>query len=339
MTTLLEALHKQLAALAATHSFPAQALRTLVNSKLDALPLPAKGSTLFRWRALAMVAAHDLSTFKLFEGHVDALAILAELGGSRTSGETWAVWCAESPDARLRARAADGATRVRVEGRKAWCSGAAAVDHALVSAWNDQGEPCLVAVALSSPGVTVTDNGWEAVGMGASSSVDVLFDDAQGRLIGGAGRYLSRPGFWHGGAGIASGWYGAAAALGDAVRAICLAKGEHVDAHQRAHLGAIDIALASARATLRETAVWIDTHPVADAQAEALRARLVVEASANQVLHHAGRALGAGPLCKDRQVARLFADLPVFLRQSHAERDLATLGTSLLALEASPWPL
>lgn len=338
MTTLLEALHKQLAALAATHSSPTEALRTLVNSKLDALPLPAKGSTLFRWQALAMVAAHDLSTFKLFEGHVDALAILAELGGSRTSGATWAVWCAEPPDARLRARTADP-IRVRLDGRKAWCSGAATVDHALVSAWNDQGEPCLVAVALNSPGVTVTESGWDAVGMSASMSVDVLFDEVEGRLIGGAGRYLSRPGFWHGGAGIASGWYGAAAALGNAVRTACLAKGDRAEAHQRAHLGHIDTALASARATLRDIASWIDANPAADAQTQALRARLVVEACANQVLHHAGRALGAGPLCKDRQVARLFADLPVFLRQSHAERDLASLGTSLLALGASPWTL
>jgi len=43
-------------------------------------------------------------------------------------------------------------------------------------------------------------------------------------------------------------------------------------------------------------------------------------------LQHAGRALGAATLCHDAQVARLMADLPVFMRQSHAERDLAALG-------------
>jgi hypothetical protein len=40
--------------------------------------------------------------------------------------------------------------------------------------------------------------------------------------------------------------------------------------------------------------------------------------------------LGAGPYCKDRQFARLIADLPVFLRQSHAERDLAALGRQVI---------
>jgi hypothetical protein len=52
----------------------------------------------------------------------------------------------------------------------------------------------------------------------------------------------------------------------------------------------------------------------------------VVEEAATAVMHHATRALGAGPLCRDARFARALADLPVFLRQSHAERDLAALG-------------
>jgi hypothetical protein len=47
------------------------------------------------------------------------------------------------------------------------------------------------------------------------------------------------------------------------------------------------------------------------------------------VLRHAGHALGAGPMCRDPAIARRFADLPVFLRQSHAERDLAEIGARL----------
>jgi len=56
------------------------------------------------------------------------------------------------------------------------------------------------------------------------------------------------------------------------------------------------------------------------------------------VLRHAGRALGAGPLCKQPALARAMADLPIFMRQSHAERDLAALGRAL-EREADPWPL
>src|SRR5689334_9943551 len=53
-------------------------LRQLVAAGLDRLPLPGSGQTLARWRMLAEVAALDLSLAKLFEGHTDALAILAE---------------------------------------------------------------------------------------------------------------------------------------------------------------------------------------------------------------------------------------------------------------------
>jgi hypothetical protein len=33
------------------------------------------------------------------------------------------------------------------------------------------------------------------------------------------------------------------------------------------------------------------------------------------------------------------ADLPVFLRQSHAERDLAALGADVLPPQEAPWAL
>ncbi|MET0542626.1 MAG: acyl-CoA dehydrogenase, partial [Variovorax sp.] len=120
----------------------------LVDAGLDRLPLPGAGDTMTRWRALAAVAAHDLSLVKLFEGHTDALAILAELRpageAAPPEGSRWGTWCAEPPDARL-ALAADDLVplQVRLSGTKSWCSGAASVTHAVVSCWNDAGQPCL----------------------------------------------------------------------------------------------------------------------------------------------------------------------------------------------------
>jgi hypothetical protein len=73
-------------------------------------------------------------------------------------------------------------------------------------------------------------------------------------------------------------------------------------------------------------------HPKRIARRDALRARLFIEHVAGEVMHHAMRAVGAGPLCRNPRFARAIADLPVFLRQSHAERDMAQLGE--LALEA-----
>jgi hypothetical protein len=318
---------------------PAAALQRLHREGYADLPLPGAGATLARWQALAAVGAHDLALAKLYEGHLDAVAILAEAGMADVGASSlWGTWCAEAPAARLAIRHGAAFT---LHGRKAWCSGAATVSHALVSCWNDAGQACLAAVALAQPGVTVTDEGWNAVGMAGSRSVDVLFDGATATLVGEPGFYVARPGFWHGGAGVAVVWYGAAQALADTLHASVaqrLAAGLPVDVHRLAQIGEIDVALQTTAALMRTAAVEIDAAPFENGMVRAMRVRLAVEQCATTVLHAAGRALGAGPLCKIERIARLFADLPVFLRQSHAERDLESLGRTMCK-ETAPWQL
>lgn len=310
---------------------PVAALRALCQAGFDRLPLPGRGATLARWRALAVVAAHDLALAKLYEGHVDALAILADLGGSATPG-LWGVWAAESPQAKLRVLTT-GNAGMRLRGRKSWCSGAVGLDHALVTAWDEDDRPRLAAVDLRAEGVRVTQEGWCAVGMAASGSVDVVFDDASCRLVGSGGAYLERPGFWQGGAGVAACWHGGASALAARLHEHA---GRTGDPHALAHLGAVDAGLGAAAALLRDSAHWIDAHPAADARAVTLRARATVDAACAETVSHVTRGLGAGPLCRDAWVARRVADLPVFVRQCHAERDLAALGSALIANGASP---
>ncbi|BAO85129.1 acyl-CoA dehydrogenase family protein [Caballeronia cordobensis] len=312
-----------------------RALRALIDAGLDRLPLPGHGRTSERWRALGAVAAFDLSLVKLYEGHTDALAILAELDDDRPNdGSAWAVWAAEPPNARLSALGDPGAPTVLLQGTKLWCSGAASVTHALVTAWNERGEPVLAAVDLSEDGVQITGAGWHAVGMRASASVDVRFERVRARLIGPPRAYLERPGFWHGGAGIAACWFGAAAGIGEFVARDAK---QRAGPHKLAHLGAIDTTLSATAALLRETAALIDRQPAADALLPVMRARLTAERAAAFVVEHAGRALGAGPLCRDAHFAQLMADLPVFIRQSHAERDEASLAERVIEEERISW--
>ncbi|WP_268796582.1 acyl-CoA dehydrogenase family protein [Pseudomonas huanghezhanensis] len=309
-----------------------ECLRALVHEQLASLPPPGGGRTLERWRSLAIVAAHDLALCKLYEGHTDALAIMAELKSSAaTPGSTWGMWAAEPPQARVMV-SGTGRT-VSLNGRKAWCSGATTLSHALMTAWDNEARQQLVAVALDQPGVTVTDEGWAAVGMAATGSVEVQFDNAQALTIGEPGQYVSRAGFWQGGIGIAACWYGAANSIAERLLNACAQREEP---HALAHLGAVDAALFSAGQALQNAARAIDQAPLADAELLARRCRAVVERTTQQVIEHVGRALGAGPYCKDAQFARLMADLPVFVRQSHAERDLAALGQLLACSPSNP---
>ncbi len=310
----------------------AAVMRMLIERDLVNVPAPGRGRTLERWRALADVGACDLSLAKVYEGHTDAMAILAELGGPHWPG-LWAVWAAEPPSARVTfVPDAAGGT---LSGRKAWCSGAATVDCAVVSAWTPDAQPVLVAVRMQQPGIRVESDAWHAVGMSASESVAVVFDGVPSIAIGAPGDYVARPGFWQGGAGIAAIWYGATVAIAHALqRSASIPR----DVHAAAHLGAVDTTLRAVRALLIETATWIDAHPTADASAAALRVRAAVEAAANEVMVRTGRALGPALLCTDAAHAQRCADLPVFLRQSHAEHDLMALGRAV-ASQADGWAL
>ncbi|WP_084306181.1 acyl-CoA dehydrogenase family protein [Phytopseudomonas flavescens] len=315
----------------------AHALQTLCRAGLDQLPQPGGGHTLQRWQALATVAAHDLSLCKLYEGHTDALAIMRHFAAPTPPlDSTWGMWAAEPPQARvvLDAEQADGS--VRLHGRKAWCSGAKGLSHGLLTAWNARGEQQLVAVALAQPGVKVNDEGWQAIGMQATQSVDVFFDSARGLPVGPAGGYLGRPGFWQGGAGIAACWYGSAQGMAEALRAHCA---QHDEPHALAHLGEVDNTLQAAASTLRDCAGWIDSNPHADAELPVRRVRASCEGAAERVIRRLGRALGAAPYCRDGTLARHLVDLPVFLRQSHAERDLAGLGSLAARQPPGSWTL
>lgn len=322
---------------------PPARLARLVQQGLDRLPLPGSGATLQRWQALNAVAEHDLSLAKLYEGHTDALATLAELDPSFAppSGATWGLWAAEAPDGRTLLEEIAGSTRVRLHGSKRWCSGAGRLSHGLLTAWGSGGQgPQLVRVVMDQPQVGVSGAGWHAVGMAASSSIDLAFSGAGGERVGAEGAYLHRPGFWHGGAGIAACWHGGAMALAASLqRALVQTPASHRSAFQLAALGQTGVALQATAALLRESARWIDDHPAADASAVALRARLAAENSATRVLDEVGRALGATPFCRDAAFAQMAADLPVFLRQSHAGRDLAAFGERLVAPGGPSWAL
>lgn len=314
-----------------------EAMQRCVEQGLDDLPQPGDGATLQRWQMLAEVAGHDLSLAKLYESHTDAIAILRELETNYLQRRgIGAVWAAEPPYARVRITH-DEHGSTRLSGTKAWCSGAVQIDWALLTAWGEQEQPQLVIVDLQQPQVGVGSQGWQAVGMASTASVNVTFEQAPAQLVGAPGDYLNRPGFWQGGAGIAACWYGAARGLAEYLKHFCQKRQD--DPHARAHLGAVDAAMTSAAAALRECAHWIDANPETDAQLPVRRVRAHVEQAAEQVLHHVGRAMGATPFCRDARFARLAADLPVFMRQSHAERDLAALGQLVAETDDRSWPL
>jgi len=291
------------------------------------LPLPASGRTAERWQRLALLAEEDIVAARIAEAHVDAVAILDELGGKPPEpGQLWGVWAAESPDAILNATEIGGGT-FALNGTKVWCSGAGFCTHALVTARIDNGQSGLFAVTITDPAVKPLPSTWWNAGMAGSDTRPVQFSNAHAVAVGDPGDYLNRPGFWHGAIGVAACWLGGARRVASPLYRC--ASSESADAYSLAHLGAVDAALAAGEAILGSAAAQIDADPfdrAGIAQLVARRARTVVEHAVDEAITRTGRALGPGPLCQDGRHAQRVADLTIYVRQSHAERDLAELG-------------
>ncbi|QMU76705.1 acyl-CoA dehydrogenase [Streptacidiphilus sp. PB12-B1b] len=306
----------------------------MVDAKELELPLPGAGHTRSRWSTLTRIAEDDLALARLCEGHTDALAILAELDAlgvaevpQAPAGSRWGVWAAEPPGQPL--EASQTATGWSLSGLKPYCSGARVCTDALVTA--RVGEQRRLFAVSTAQGVAPVPGSWPAAGMAASDTLDLLFDQTPAVPVGGPGAYLDRPGFQHGGIGVAACWYGGARAVADALLRAALDHGP--EPHTLAHLGAVDSRLQGVGALLDRAAAEVDADPQdrrGGAALRSMRVRAATEDAAAAVLHHVGRALGAGPLGHDAAHARRVTDLTVYLRQHHGERDLAGLGAALL---------
>jgi hypothetical protein len=289
---------------------------------------PGEGETADLWETLATLASADLGAARVVEPHLDALAILGQVGEPVPDG-VWGVFAAEGGDDPLTATRADSVT---LSGTKPWCSLADRLDGALVTAASADGTRGLYAVSLHDPGVEVIPGAWHARGFTELPSGPVRFSRVAATPIGAPGWYLSRPGFEWGGMGVAACWFGGAVGIARAVHAAAVAR---PNPFLLMHLGAIDRGLQDARRALAEAAVLVDAH-AAGSRILAKRVRATVAAVAEDVIARAGHALGPAPLALDAEHAKRVADLTLYLRQHHAERDLESLGSEVAA-EVAPW--
>ncbi|WP_235498903.1 acyl-CoA dehydrogenase [Knoellia sp. Soil729] len=292
-------------------------------------------------RVLGSLGAGDLTVARVIEPHLDALTILAQAaeadghdfagglpGLTPSPSSTWGVYAAHAPGERLLATVADG--EWSLSGSKPWCSLADRVSHAIITAHVDDERRRAFVVDLSHPGVRLADAPWVSRGLAAVRSTGLHLHAVPATPVGPVGWYLSRPGFSWGGIAVAAVWFGAASALAQAV--LAGARSRTPDQVAMLHLGRLDGALRAAELELRAAAAAIDAGMALGNAGElvAARARNAAAAAAELALTETARALGPAPLTFREEHARRVADLTVYVRQHHGERDLVRSGTLLL---------
>lgn len=305
-------------------------------------PLPGGGQTVLLWELLASVAAVDVAAARVLEPHLDALAILSQAGVSVPGGDgAWGVFAAERPGMRLRAHHHGGQTVLT--GSKPWCSLAPLLSHAVVTAHTDDGGRAAFAVDLGHRGVEFEDAGWVARGLREIPSGTVQFDGVPALPVGGSGWYHRRPGFAWGGMAVAACWLGGAVGVARDYRSGLLAgadAGREPDQLALAALGEVDRLLGSALRYLADAAARIDDSGTdaagPSAWSEAQRVRGTVAAAVERILQLVASHRGPAPLAFDEAYAKRMADLALYVRQHHGQRDDAQLGALVLKGDC-PW--
>ena len=283
-------------------------------------PLPGGGKTAARHKHLVEIAQRNLSLARLAEAHFDAISILAEAGRNPVPGAVYGVWASEIPGQAL--VLSDG----KLFGRKRFCTGAGLLDRALITATEPRDSLIDIDLRATAHSFTVDSTEWITPAFRETSTATVTFNSTAFSavdIIGPPRWYLDRPGFWPGAVGPAACWAGGALGLVD------WAVGQkRNDPHTLAHLGALQADAWLLRTTLARAGEEIDSQPqnaVANHKL-ALIVRHLVEITCADILTRLGRAYGPHALAFDPDVSRRYAEVELYIRQFHAERDLESLG-------------
>jgi alkylation response protein AidB-like acyl-CoA dehydrogenase len=299
---------------------------------------------------LRAVGRVDLSVGRLYEGHCNALQLIAQFGTeaqfSRAAldtiaGHMFAVWNTQG------ARGIDmtgGDAGIVLNGEKTYCSGAGHIGRPIVTATSEGQDGTQMCLLRADELPMQSDSSaWTPLGMAASVSGAIRLDHVAigaGDLIGAPGDYQRQPWFSGGAVRFAAVQLGGAEALADETIAHLRRTGRDGDPYQTARVGSMAVLVESGRAWLIRAAEAADLvfglpDPGPDAAAEAVHqanmTRTAIERICLDVTEHAVRSIGVAGLLRPHPLERRVRDLTTYLRQPAPDAALAAVGRHVLA--------
>lgn len=286
--------------------------------------------------ALRCLGAGNLAVGRLFEAHVNALRLVTRLGtpaqltrvaAAVRAGAMFGLWVTDPPENALRA-AADG----RLQGGKAFCSGAGHLSHAVVALRDPADAVRLAIVPLD--GAVATPLPVQLQGMRAATTGQVRFDGLRldpDDWLGGADAYMEEPDFSAGAwrtCAVTCG--GLEALLGLAVSHL-VARGRDGDPHQRARVGRAWIAQQTALQWLSRAADAAELGAeTGDAIATVGFARTAIEDACLDVIQMVERSIGLPAFLHPSPIERVRRDLAVYLRQPAGDEVLVEAAAHIM---------
>jgi alkylation response protein AidB-like acyl-CoA dehydrogenase len=305
-------------------------------------------------RLLSIVGGADLVLGRLYEGHVNAVLLVATFGAPSQlaraaqdcrDGRWFGVWNTGRPEVlRLEPGPRNGQLSYVFQGAKTFASGAAFVQRPIVTAqlegrgWQmtlPRMESAEVAGAIA-----IDRSFWHPLGMEASESFGVDFSGAAihlDDLIGAPGDFYRDPLFYGGAIRFSAVQAGAILRL-HRLFAERLETSGSKDPYQVARLGEIAIGA-------QEAVLWIERAAAVAAECFSIHAsklqiermhetadmtRLSIERIATALLARVVAGVGAHGLLQPSPFERIVRDLTMYLRQPVADHTLATVGRTSL---------
>ncbi|MET3653266.1 acyl-CoA dehydrogenase family protein [Dyella japonica] len=329
---------------------PLDALKYLVRCGASTAVLPASlGGAEFGWSPgasrslcewLRRLGASHLSVARLYEGHVNAFQLIWTCGDAAqrealcryvAEGGWLGVWNAPHPSGPLALH--DAHVGYVLDGSKAYASGAGLINRPLVTAQHARLGYVMV---WPSTGCEVgARSEWEMHGMRASVTLPVHYRGAHvdaSEIIGADNAYHSEPQFTAGAWRFLAAQLGAGQRLGQLASSALVRAGRDGDAHQRARMADIAIALETA-------AMWVEhARRAADGGGECTQvihvvrmARLAVEQQLLAVMQWVHRSVGLSAFRRDHPIERITRDLETYLRQPVPDLVRDKVGEHMLA--------
>lgn len=296
--------------------------------------------------ALRRLGRVSLPTARLFEGHMNAVKLVAlyatPAGRTRAfarvrEGAMLGVWGADDPADPVRLER-DGDT-LRLHGTKRFASGLGDIALAVVTAVAPGGGTQLLLVPVDEP-ERADPSGWRMAGMRATRSgayrldgLRVTADD----LLGAPDDYYREPHFEGGIWRYCAAHLGGAEALYAATRDTLLARGRASDPHQETRIVAAAVAVETARLWIERAARAVEAADAPpDAMLLALLAREVTDGCCREVLGIVERALGMAAHEDGTAIERTRRDLSLFVCQAAPDAKRSRAARALVAVAALP---
>ncbi|WP_264048921.1 acyl-CoA dehydrogenase family protein [Methylobacterium flocculans] len=291
---------------------------------------------------LRLVGYGSLPLGRLYEGHVNALQLVARYGAPEQrerlfedarDGHLFGVWNTEPNGGGLSLE--DGADGMRLTGVKTFASGAGYVTRALVTSRGPGGSGTVMLVVPLQPGSRADLSAWRPHGMRASATGTLDFTGIAvmaGDIVGDPDAYFRQPDFSGGAWRFAAVQLGGIESVFDAWRGHLAVAGRSGDPHQLARLGEGAIAVEGARLWVERAAEAVskDVLPPERIVAFVNLARLAVERAGLDVLQLAQRSVGLQGFLRPHPLERLSRDLATYLRQPGPDRALTAAAQEIL---------